>query len=86
VTADEHAVIAEVGARLHAERKRQRYSQEAIGAMIGMSQQALSQMELGQQIISLPIYLSWCDALGVEPWELLGWRESVGQDDVRRFG
>jgi transcriptional regulator with XRE-family HTH domain len=71
---DDRAFLKAVGAALRAERVRQGKRQEDIAVMLGFPYQTISYMERGRQNIPLPTYLSWCDTLGVEPWELIGWR------------
>ena len=78
ISEDDQAFLKDVGQRLRLERLRQQLRQADIAALLGKGdrsgQQAIRLMEAGRQNIPLPTYLSWCDALGVEPWELIGWR------------
>ena len=74
ISEDDQAFLKDVGARLRAERRRQERTQSYIARQMGLTRQQIQKMEAGKQNIPLPTYLSWCDVLGVEPWELIGWR------------
>ena len=74
ISEDDQAFLKDVGSQLRAERRRQERTQANVAAMMGLVYQQIQLMEAGKQNIPLPTYLSWCDALGVEPWELIGWR------------
>ena len=63
--AEADRIVTLVAARLKAERERQGLSLQQLGAMSGVSRQAIGMIEKGQRTPSLAICLRIADALGM---------------------
>jgi transcriptional regulator with XRE-family HTH domain len=69
---DEAALYLAVGARFRAARRRAGMAQAQVGQLVNLSRGAVANIELGHQAITLAMFLNLCDALSIEPAEILG--------------
>lgn len=72
LSADDRAVYRSVGARVSAIRRQQGLTQDTLATLVGLTRTSITNIEAGRQGISLPLFLSLADALGVELGDLLG--------------
>ncbi len=71
-SADDAAVTIAVGQRFRNARHRAGRNQQQIAEMVGLSRGAVANIELGHQALTLAMFLSFCDALSLEPADVLG--------------
>jgi transcriptional regulator with XRE-family HTH domain len=60
-----------VGAAIRRRREAAEYSQEGFAALIGMHRTYYSSIELGKKNLRMATLERICQALGVQPWEVL---------------
>ena len=70
--ADDAAVTIVVGQRFRTARHRAGLNQQQVADLVGLSRAAVTNIELGHQALTLAMFLSFCDALSVEPADILG--------------
>jgi transcriptional regulator with XRE-family HTH domain len=69
---DEAALNLAVGARLRAARLRAGMTQQQVAELVRTSRPAITNIEMGHRGLTLSTFLSLCDALGIEPVDVLG--------------
>lgn len=62
----------EIGMAIRKARKRKRMNQEALADLIGVDRTTISKYESGSNPIGISAFLQICEALGVDPAEILG--------------
>lgn len=62
----------EIGKAIQKARKRKRMNQGALAEMIGVDRTTISKYESGSNPIGMSAFLQICEALGVDPAEILG--------------
>jgi transcriptional regulator with XRE-family HTH domain len=83
---DEQDQLAErVGAAVRARRKSKGYSQEALAAEIGISVITLSNIERGENVPSLGVFLRLVRAVGVDTAELVDARAAARRVNRERL-
>jgi DNA-binding XRE family transcriptional regulator len=71
-TVDDSAIYEQVGLRLQAARRRAGMTQQQVAAMVGLTRSSVANIERGWQGTGIPLFLSLCDALNVDPCQILG--------------
>jgi DNA-binding XRE family transcriptional regulator len=69
---DEVALYLAVGRRFRNARKRAGLSQQQVAGMVGLNRTSVTNIEVGHQGLTLAMFLNFCDALSVEPADILG--------------
>lgn len=65
------AFYKEIGIRLKEARTAQDKSQADVAERLGFTRQNVSLLEVGQRSLDLGLFIKWCDALNVDPGQLI---------------
>lgn len=75
--ADKNSIYIDFGRKLKAARKAKRVTQSDVAEYVGLSRTSITNIEHGRQQVSLHVFLSLSNAVGIDPKQLLPDMDSI---------